>query len=244
MFEVKMRSIRILKLLFVSVIFMAAIFFQKTDSYAMENTKCKVIIGDSRAMGLIATLDNSKEFIKIYDEFDGLREDSIYFKDDTLYLICSYPGGYYKNGAYDKTAKKALKIIREQDILKNCLSYSFINMFSFNDCFLEYESSKYAPAAYIERDAYYAEQIHGCSSVYQFNAGPVDERGEVYSTYGFYNALVEDYNQRFTGNNKVTVVDLYGYLKNNGYNASKYDVGIHYDDKTNMSIINLLVVLQ
>ena len=213
---------------------------------AMENVRCKIIIGDSRTMGLIATLMNDKDATQLYDSFDGAVYDAIFLKGDTLLVMCSQGGGYYKNGAYERAGNRAVKLLQTEDILKNCSSYSLYDLFGFNDIFLEPDACKEAPGRYIAGDATLASRIHACQSVYHFNAGPVDEAGSSTWKYCVTNPMLMEYNQKFVGSSRVSVVDLYGYLCTEGYKGiitEADDAGIHYDNKTNNKIINLLLAL-
>lgn len=213
---------------------------------ALENMKCKIIIGDSRTTGIIATISQDKDITHLYDYFEGSIYDAIYLKGDTLLVLCSQGGGYYKNGAYDRAAKRALKLLQSEDVLKNCSSYSFYNLFAFNDIFLEPASCKEAPGRYIKKDSEIVSQIRGCQSAYQFNAGPVDERGTSTWKYLVTNPMIAEYNQGFKSNSGVTVVDLNGYLYSSGYTGivtPEDDAGIHYNDETNRKIVDLLLAL-
>ena len=213
---------------------------------AMENTKCKIVIGDSRTMGLIATLMNDKEAVQFYDSLEGAVYDAIFLKGDTLLVLCSQGGGYFKNGAYDRAGKRALTLLQNQELLKNCSSYSLYDLFGFNDLFLEPDNCRNAPGTYILKDAELASKIRGCKAVYHFNAGPVDEKGTSSWKYCITNPMIMDYNQGFKGNSRVSVIDLFNYLMTEGYTGIVTDVddaGIHYVDATNEKIINLILAL-
>ncbi len=213
---------------------------------AMENAKCKIVIGDSRTMGLIATLMKDKEAVQVYDSLEGAVYDAIFVKGDTILVLCSQGGGYYKNGAYDRAGKRALALLQNQQILKDCASYSLYDLFGFNDLFLEPDNCKNAPGTYIVKDAELANRIRGCKAVYHFNAGPVDEAGTSSWKYCITNPMIMQYNQGFKGSSRVSMIDLYNYLVTEGYTGivtEEDDAGIHYVDATNNKIINLILAL-
>lgn len=217
--------------------------FSHTDVKAMENVNCKIIIGDSRTAGIIFALENDKNAVELYSNVNGASFESIFLKDNTLLLICAQSGGYYRDGACDRTFERAKKLMASQDILKNCASYSFYNLFGFNDVFLEPYNCVNAPGAYVTKDADFASRL-GCLNAYQFNAGPVDEKGAI--LYGMTNATLAQYNQGFVSNSNVSVIDLYSYLCRQGYKASYSEAdnsGIHYDEKTTNKIIGLIMSL-
>lgn len=217
------------------------------EANATEGINCKIIIGDSRTTGIIFTLRNDKNAVEIYSKEKDAAFDSIFVKDNTILVLCSQGGGSYRNGACDRTFSRALELLRTQDVLKNCSGYSFYNLFGFNDVFLDPMNCSNSPGAYILRDKEYADKIGKCMSVYQFNAGPIDESGTASWKYCVTNALVAQYNQGFVGNSRVSVVDLNGYLYKEGYKGSfteDDDSGIHYDSNTSKKIINLLMTLQ
>lgn len=232
--------------LFTIIIVLILSFILKERDCAMENESVKVIIGDSRTMGLIVTLGKNEEYTKFCENVDGAVYDAIFYKDGTWLLICSQAGGYYKSGAYKRAANRAISLFNSNQFLKDCTNVSFFNLFAFNDLFLDPQNCRVAPSRYIEDDAKYAGYIRGCKNVYQFNAGPIDEEGYAEMFYGINNALLADYNSLFVGNNRVKVVDLYSYLYTQGYKGIVNEVdstGIHYENDTNEKIIKLIECL-
>jgi len=234
------------KLLFalMCTLMMTMLMGMKTRAEEPEN--CKIIIGDSRVCSLICTLGLDESYIKTYESVEGAVWDAVLYKNGTWFIMCAQGGGYGKNGAYDRAAKRAIALYNSNDRFKNCLNVTFINMFAFNDLFVDYQDGRAASAYYLKNDVEYASMIYGCQKIYQFNAGPVDESGSTGWKYGITNDRVKAYNKYYVSTPAVNVVDFYTYLDTVGYKGAITDAdgtGIHYDIATNMNIMNLLTVL-
>ena len=211
-----------------------------TATTAAANGLCVVIMGDSRTVAIMAVLNDDKSFKRTYYEPDTLGGCAVYTKDNIKILVAAEAGGYYKNGAYERVINKIKTQLLINTEVNNCQSYQFFNLFGFNDYWNDKSSSG---AIYLSRDEMLIREVARCDAFYQFNAGPVDEQGEVYLNE-FTNEDLRKYNNTFVNTSHVAVVDLQSYLESAGYagtyNASDLS-GVHYDAATNKKILNFIL---
>ena len=218
----------------------SAVVTASTATTTAANGLCVVIMGDSRTVAIMAVLNDDKSFKRTYYEPDTLGGCAVYTKDNIKILVAAEAGGYYKNGAYERVINKIKTQLLINTEVNNCQSYQFFNLFGFNDYWNDKSSSG---AIYLSRDEMLIREVARCDAFYQFNAGPVDEQGEVYLNE-FTNEDLRKYNNTFVNTSHVAVVDLQSYLESAGYagtyNASDLS-GVHYDTATNKKILNFIL---
>lgn len=215
-----------------------------------DDEKCYIIIGDSRVCGLLCTLMRMEEVeaIATYVKGDGIYMSGKFRADNKWFVLSGEMSGRLSRDSYDRSVTTVRELIGGDVKLCNMGDYTFINMYGINDLYHNQNNASGYPSRYIEKDTDIFDNFEYCDRVYQFNTGPVDERGIVYKR-GFVNEYIEAYNQGFVSTDKVTVVDLYSYLKENSYNGilvleTTDSTGLHYDDPTNKGIYQLITSLE
>ena len=205
-----------------------------------------VITGDSRANGLIYTLHEMAGYENTYLCHDGNAVSAIFKKGNIRIVIAGFGGGNLTDHSYDLTLKNALALIGNEYDTSMCESYKFIDLYGLNDVLLHPETCLIRPSEYITRDTAFISTQSTLDKMYHLNAGPISDEGFAHDAIGLTNETIAEYNKLFTGNDRVRVVNLFNYLKNNGYKAVITDEdpsGIHYDDATNRKIISLILSL-
>lgn len=214
-----------------------------------DGERCIVIIGDSRVCGLLCTLMRNEEVqtVETYVEGNGKYMSGKFRDDDRWIVLSGEMSGRLSRDSYDRSVNTVNKLISRDATLSHVENYIFINMYGINDLYHNQNNASGYPAKYIAKDTDIYNNFRYADKVYQFNSGPVDERGIVYKR-GFVNEYIEEYNKGFVSTDDVTVVDLYTYLREHFYNGiivweGNDNTGLHYDDRTNNDIYDLIMKL-
>ena len=211
-----------------------------------DGVRCLIVIGDSRVCGLLCTLMRSDdiETVSTFVKDNGKYMSGI-FRDDNLWLVLSGEmSGRLSRDSYDNSVKTVKNIISHDVGLGHIKNYTFVNMYGINDLYHNPSNAMNYPPRYMAKNKDIANSFDYCGRFFQLNIGPIDERGIVYKR-GFRNQYIETYNTGFVTDEDVTVIDLYGFLTSNGYNAildieTTDHTGLHYDDPTNFDIYDMI----
>ena len=214
-----------------------------------DGERCIVIIGDSRVCGLLCTLMRNEdiETVKTYVSGGGKYMSGKFRDGDNWIVLSGEMSGRLSRDSYDRSVGTVKDIISHDVTLGNIDNYTFINMYGINDLYHNQSGASVYPARYLAKDEDIYENFAYCDVAYQFNTGPIDERGIV-AKRGFHNSAIEAYNQGFVSSDNVTVIDLYTYLIENDFNGiitveANDNTGLHYDDPTNQRIYELILSL-
>ncbi len=189
------------------------------------------------------------EYKKLYNSSSGCLYEAIFQNGDTYIAICGEGGGYYYNGALDRTVVSMDRLLNSRQEIKQADEYYYFNLFGVNDIHAAGSKAFDAPSDYMAADESIADGNTKIKKMYQFNAGPVVSSGWMTQQGIINNATIKKYNEKFKATNNVKVIDLYSYLAKRRYGAiidsssGTQMSGIHYDSDTNRKIISLIFSL-
>ena len=230
------------------------------DAYATTNegtvqpvidnskTRCAIILGDSRACSIVLDLKNDPTWETWYSGGKLPANDAVFKKGNTILVICTQSGGRISDGTFTACVNRMYELMSTHPFLEGCKTYTLFNMFGINDCVFESNHEQYPPI-YVFYDQQIYEKLGYINKVYQLNCGPIDTNGFLNSVMPGINSGVNAYNKAFRKDGDVRILDLYSYLKKNGYTSDgvlddvNYSIpsGLHYDTGTNMRILNYIL---
>lgn len=223
---------------------------QSTTQPGIDNskTRCAIILGDSRACGILIDLKNDPTWETWYSGGKLPASDGVFKKGNTIVVICTQSGGRISDGTFLECVDRMYKVMSTHPFLEGCKSYTLFNMFGINDCVFESNHEKYPPI-YVFYDQQIFEKLGYINKVYQLNCGPIDTNGFLNGIMPGINSGVNAYNKAFKRDGDVRILDLNSYLRKNGYTSdgvlddANYNIpsGLHYDTGTNMRVLNYIL---
>lgn len=221
-----------------------------SEQPAIDNSKnrCVIILGDSRAGSIVIDLKNDPTWEEWYAGGKLPASDAVFKKGNTIVVLCTQSGGRISDGTFLECVDRMYAVMSNHPFLEGCKSYTLFNMFGINDCVFESNHEIYPPM-YVFYDQKIYENLGYVNKVYQLNCGPIDANGSLNKVMPGINSGVNAYNKYYKKDGDVKILDLYSYMKKNGYTSdgviddsnNNMPSGLHYDTGTNMKILNFIL---
>lgn len=213
-----------------------------------SQTKCVIVLGDSRTCGIIIDLQKDTSWEPLYLYSKDTSYEAVFKKGNIMLVLCARAGAKIVDETYEDCMECMYKLLGTESHIQGCKSYSFFNYFGINDCVFTSEHEKYPPM-YVYYDQVIYEKLGYLNKVYQINCGPIDPNGSLNKMMPGINSGVKAYNKFFKRDGNVRILDLYSYLSKNGYatndiiddKKNNMPSGLHYDTATNMKVLNYII---